>query len=198
MEKNKTGLFFGSFNPVHVGHMIIANYMAQHTDLDQVWMVVSPHNPLKKQSSLAKDYDRLHLVNLAIGDNPLLQSSNIEFSLPKPSYTIDTLTYLKEKFPEREFVLIMGGDNLRTLHKWKNYEVLLKNHKIYIYQRPDYELGELKDHPSITIFEAPQMNISSSYIRREIKAGRSIEYLVPDEVYKSIEESGLYLFLDKD
>ena len=149
MEKSKTGLFFGSFNPVHVGHMIIANFMAQHTDLDQVWMVVSPHNPLKKQSSLAKDYDRLHLVNVAIGENPLLQSSNIEFSLPKPSYTIDTLTYLTEKFPEREFVLIMGGDNLNTLHKWKNYELLIKNHEIYVYQRPDYDLGDLKDHSNI-------------------------------------------------
>ena len=195
MEKSKTGLFFGSFNPVHVGHMIIANFMAQHTDLDQVWMVVSPHNPLKKQSSLAKDYDRLHLVNVAIGENPLLQSSNIEFSLPKPSYTIDTLTYLTEKFPEREFVLIMGGDNLNTLHKWKNYELLINNHEIYVYQRPDYDLGDLKDHSNIKIFEAPQMNISSSYIRRELKAGRSIQYLVPDEVFRSIEQSGMYQFL---
>lgn len=194
----KIGLFFGSFNPVHVGHMIIANYMAQHTDLDQVWMVVSPHNPLKKRSTLAKDYDRLYLIDQAIGDNTLLRSSNIEFSLPKPSYTIDTLTYLKEKHPVKEFVLIMGGDNLGTFHKWKNYEMILEKHSIYVYKRPSYELGELQDHASISIFDAPLMQISSSYIRNEIKEGRSIRYLVPDSVVEHIHESGMYRFLSQN
>ena len=191
----KIGLFFGSYNPVHVGHMIIANYMAMHTDLDQVWMVVSPHNPLKKRSSLANDYDRLFLVDQAIGDNPFLRSSNIEFSLPKPSYTIDTLSYLKEKYPDKEFVLIMGGDNLGSFHKWKNYTVILENHQIYVYKRPSYDLGELASHPAVSLFNAPLMEISSSYIRNEIIAGNSIKYLVPDAVDKHITESGTYRFL---
>lgn len=188
----KVGLFFGSFNPVHVGHMIIANYMAQHTDLDQVWMVISPHNPHKKRNTLANDYDRFHLVNLAIGDNELLQASNVEFSLPKPSYTVDTLAYLGEKHPKIEFVLIMGGDNLGTLHKWKNYETILSRHQIYVYKRPQYELGELQSHESVRVFDAPQMHISSSFIRSEIKQGKSIQYLVPEPVFKDLERSGLY------
>lgn len=188
----KIGLFFGSFNPVHVGHMIIANYMAIHSDLNQVWMVVSPQNPHKKKQSLAKDWDRLHLVKLAIGDNTLLQASNIEFDLPQPSYTIDTLTYLKEKFPKKEFVLIMGGDNLATLHKWKNYEIILRDHQIYVYQRPSYELGELKEHPSVQLFSAPLMQISASYIRKCIANNQSVEYLVPNAVYKYLEETNLY------
>ena len=188
----KTGLFFGSFNPVHVGHMIIANYMAQHTDLDQVWMVVSPQNPFKTQKSLAKDYDRLDLLELAIGDNPLLKSSNIEFGLPKPSYTIDTLTYLQEKYPTKEFVLIMGGDNLQYFHKWKNYEVILDNHEIYVYKRPSYDLGDLQTHEKISLFDAPLMEISSSYIRKEIAAGKSVDYLVTKEVKERIESAGLY------
>ncbi len=191
----KVGLFFGSFNPVHVGHMIIANFMAQHTDLDQVWMVVSPQNPFKKRASLAKDYDRLHLIELATEDNPLLKTSNIEFSLPKPSYTVDTLAYLKEKHPNNSYVLIMGGDNLGNFHKWKNYEVILKNHEIYVYKRPSYELGELVGHPQISIFEAPLMKISSSYIRKEIQAGKSVRYLVPDAVEKHLLESGMYKVL---
>ncbi len=192
----KVGLFFGSFNPVHVGHMIIANYMAQHTDLDQVWMVVSPQNPLKKRRTLAKDYDRLYLIDQAIDDNPVLKSSNIEFSLPKPSYTIDTLTYLKEKYPDKQFVLIMGGDNLGSFHKWKNYETILNNHEIYVYKRPTYELGELESHESISLFDAPMMEISSSYIRNEIKEGRSIRYLVPEKVEDHILEAGVYRFLN--
>lgn len=188
----KVGLFFGSFNPVHVGHMIIANFMATQSDLKQVWMVVSPQNPLKSKASLASDYDRLHLVQLAIGDNPNLLASNIEFKLPQPSYTIDTLTYLKEKFPERKFVLIMGGDNLATLHKWKNYELILRDYEIYVYQRPNYALGDLSEHPKVKIFEAPQMHISASYIRNCIKAGQSIQYLVPDAVFENLEKSQLY------
>lgn len=190
--RRKIGLFFGSFNPVHVGHMIIANYMVQHSDMDELWMVVSPHNPHKNKKSLANNYDRLHLVKLAIGDNENLKASDIEFGLPQPSYTVDTLAYLKEKFPTREFSLIMGGDNLGTLHKWKNYEVLLENHSIYVYNRPGYDLGDLKDHKNVTILDAPLLEISASYIRKEIKANRSIEYLVIREVAEQIELSGLY------
>jgi nicotinate-nucleotide adenylyltransferase len=188
----KIGLFFGSFNPVHVGHMIIANFMAEHTSLDKVWMVVTPQNPHKKRASLAKDYDRLHLVTLAIGDNPKIQASNIEFSLPKPSYTIDTLTYLKEKYPSYEFVLIMGGDNLASFHKWKNYEEILKGHDIYVYKRPSYELGDLQSHENISLYEAPLMQISSSYIRKQLKEGNSIKYLVLEQVEDYIATSGMY------
>lgn len=188
----KTGLFFGSFNPVHVGHLIIANFMHTHTDLREVWMVVSPQNPLKPKNSLARDRDRLHLVNLAIGDHYSLKASDIEFGLPKPSYTIDTLTYLKEKYPERHFTLIMGGDNIATLHKWKNYEQILDNYGIYVYNRPGYEPGDLVDHPSVKYFDAPLMNISASYIRKEIKAQRSVRYLVSDAVFNYLESSGMY------
>ena len=188
----KIGLFFGSFNPVHVGHAIIANYMATQTDLDQVWMIVSPQNPLKPKSTLAKDYDRLHLVQLAISDNPLLRASNIEFNLPKPSYTIDTLTYLKEKYPEHEFVLIMGGDNLATLYKWKKYERILSDYHIYLYKRPQYELGELENHPHVHHFEAPLLDISATYIRECIKDGKSVQYLVPDAVYEYLAGSTMY------
>ena len=188
----KIGLFFGSFNPIHVGHLIIGNFMATQTDLQEVWMVVSPQNPHKQKSSLGKDYDRLHLVQLATENNPKLKASNIEFSLPKPSYTIDTLTYLKEKYPKKEFVLIMGGDNLGTFHKWKNYEKILENHEIFVYQRPQYDLGELVNHPSVRIFEAPLMDISASYIRNCIQEGHSVEYLVSEPVLKYLENSNLY------
>lgn len=188
----KIGLFFGSFNPVHTGHMIIANYMATHTDLEKVWMVVSPQNPLKPKSTLARDYDRLHLVQLAIGENALLQASNIEFGLPKPSYTIDTLTFLKEKYPDKEFVLIMGGDNLATLNKWKNYELILRDYQIYLYKRPSYELGELENHPNVHHFEAPLLAISATYVRACIKEGKSVQYLVPQEVYQYLEGGSMY------
>jgi nicotinate-nucleotide adenylyltransferase len=191
-KSKKIGLFFGSFNPVHIGHMIIANFMVNHSDLDKIWMVVSPHNPHKEKKSLAKDHDRLHLVDLAIGDNTGIKASDIEFHLPKPSYTIDTLTYLKEKYPHHEFCLIMGGDNLGTFHKWKNYEKILDNHNIFVYKRPDYELGELQKHESITILDAPLLTISASYIRRQIKEGNSIQYLVPDSVWKYLAGSSMY------
>ncbi len=188
----KVGLFFGSFNPIHVGHLIIANYMVNHTDLDQVWLVVSPQNPFKKKDSLANDYDRLHLVRLAIEDNPKLRASNIEFDLPKPSYTVDTLAYLKEKHPKKAFVLIMGGDNIATFHKWKNYQHILDHHELYVYNRPNYETGELVKHPKVRLFEAPLMQISASYIRKSIKKGQSIRYLVTEPVFDYLEKSGLY------
>lgn len=189
---SKIGLFFGSFNPIHVGHLIIANFMATQSDLKEVWLVVSPQNPLKKKSSLANDYDRLNLVRLAIGNNPKLRASEVEFSLPKPSYTIDTLTHLRDKYSDKQFVLIMGGDNLATLHKWKNYELLLQDYEIYVYQRPSYDLGELAAHSNVKIFDAPLMQISASYIRKCLKAGKSVEYLVSEAVFEELERSGLY------
>ena len=186
------GLFFGSFNPVHIGHLIIANHMANETDLDQVWMVVAPQNPFKDKKSLAKDRDRYNLVHLAIGDNPKLSVSDIEFSMPKPSYTIDTLTYLKEKYPNKIFYLIMGGDNVPTLPKWKNSELLIENYKIYVYKRPGYDLGPLASHPNITSVEAPLLDISSTHIRQLIKERKSIQYLMPDAARLEIERSSIY------
>ncbi len=188
----KIGLFFGSFNPVHVGHMIIAEFMAENADIDKVWMVVSPQNPHKKKNSLANDYDRLHLVELAIGENPKIQASNIEFNLPQPSYTIDTLTYLKEKYPDYQFSLIMGGDNLGTLHKWKNYEQIINQFDILVYKRPQYDLGNLQTHSKVHLFEAPLLNISASYIRQQIKEKKSIRYLVPVAVQEAIESGNIY------
>ena len=188
----KIGLFFGSFNPVHVGHLIIANFMATQTDLDKIWLVVSPQNPLKPKKTLARDYDRLHLVQLGIGDNPLLEASNIEFKLPKPSYTVDTLAFLGEKYPDREFALIMGGDNLASLHLWKNYEFLLANYDIYVYKRPGADLGERANHPRVRICEAPMLDISATYIRECLRTGKSVRYLVPDAVFDYLENSRLY------
>jgi nicotinate-nucleotide adenylyltransferase len=173
--------------------MIIANYMATQTPLREVWMIVSPHNPLKPKRTLARDHDRLHLVQLAIGDNTQLRASDVEFSLPQPSYTVDTLIYLKEKYPEKQFALIMGGDNLATLHKWKNYEVLLRDYEIHVYSRPSYKQVELAEHPSVHLYEdVPLMEISSSYIRECIRDGKSVQYLVPDAVFHYLQTSNLY------
>ncbi len=189
----KIGLFFGSFNPVHVGHLIIANYLVEQSDLDEIWLLISPHNPFKERSSLADDYDRFDMVESSVRDHPKSRASNVEFDLPKPSYTIDTLTYLTEEYPDTEFALIMGGDNLSSLHKWKNYEQILKNFSIYVYKRPEYELGELANHPKIKIFEdAPLIEISSTFIRQLIREGKSIRYWVTEETRNIIESSGLY------
>lgn len=190
----KIGLFFGSFNPIHIGHLIIANYMATQTDLDEVWLVISPQNPFKQKSSLAPNQSRYYLAQLAIEDNPKLRVSNIEFSLPSPSYTVDTLAVLREKYPEKEFALIMGGDNLVTLHKWKNYELLLRDYPIYVYKRPQYEIPDYTQQGNITIFDnVPQMNISATYIRRCINEKKSIQYLVHDKVYEEILASNLFI-----
>lgn len=189
----KIGLFFGSFNPIHTGHLIIANYMVNYTDLDEVWLVVSPHNPLKKKDSLINMYDRLEMVNLAVDGAENIRSSTIEFSLPQPSYTIDTLIYLREKYPLAQFVLIMGSDNLLSLKKWKNYEVILRDYHIHVYPRPDYSAAtEWADHPSVTITDTPLMEFSSTFIRNAVKNGKNIRYFVPDKVMEFIESKGLY------
>lgn len=188
----KIGLFFGSFNPVHTGHMIIANHLATQTDLEKVWIVVSPQNPFKPKKTLARDHDRLHLVRLAIGENTNLQASNVEFDLPKPSYTIDTLTHLKEKYPQHEFALIMGGDNLANFHLWKNYEQILAHHDIYVYKRPNYDLGELATHARVHLCEAPLLDISATYIRECLKSKKSVQYLVPDAVWEYLENNKMY------
>ena len=188
----KVGLYFGSFNPVHVGHMIIASHMVNHTDMDMIWMVVSPHNPHKQKKSLARDYDRLHLLNLAIDDHPKIKASDIEFKLPKPSYTIDTMMHLEEKYPQHQFSLIMGGDNLASFHKWKNYERLLESYSIYVYKRPSYDLPDYADHENIKIEEAPLLDISASFIRQQIKQKKSVKYLVPDKVYHYLLDNPIY------
>ena len=188
----RTGLFFGSFNPVHVGHMILANFMATRTDLDEVWMVVSPQNPFKKQASLARDHDRLHWVRLAIGDSPGLSASDVEFKLKRPSYTIDTLAVLRERHPGREFVLIMGGDNLASLPKWKNSDILLRDFDVYVYNRPGAEPGALAEHPRVTLFEAPLMHLSATYVRGLLAEGKSVRYLVPEAVAEELRRGGAY------
>ena len=188
----KTGLFFGSFNPIHVGHLIIANHMVEHTDLDEVWFVISPHNPLKKKSTLLADHHRYAMVNLAVEDNRKLWASNIEFGLSQPSYTVHTLAFLEERYPGKEFVLIMGGDNLASLHKWKNYEHILENYSIMVYPRPGEKLPELVNHKNVHIAEAPLMQISSSFIRKSIKEGKSVEYILSDRVFTYLTEMHFY------
>lgn len=198
----RIGLYFGTYNPIHVGHLIIANHMTEREDLDQVWMVVTPQNPLKVNQNLLPDYHRLALVKIAIDDNFNLRASDIEFSLPKPSYTVETLAYLKEKYPQHEFALIMGEDNLRTFHKWKNYEVILEKHKIFVYPRP-LTLEELENktsaakpeiagHKHIIMTDSPVMQISSTHIRQLVKADKSIQYLVTEPVRMYIDEMNFY------
>jgi len=188
----KTGLFFGSFNPIHTGHLIIASYMANFTDLEEVWLLVSPQNPLKNKKGLANMYDRLEMARLATEPSSRIKVSDIEFKLPQPSYTIDTLTYLHEKYPEKEFVLIMGADNLDSFKKWKNYEVLLKNYHLYVYPRYSFDLKEWKDHPSVTLTETPQMEISSTFIRKALKENKNIQFVVPDKVIEFMDSKNMY------
>ncbi|HMG16052.1 MAG TPA: nicotinate (nicotinamide) nucleotide adenylyltransferase [Saprospiraceae bacterium] len=188
----KIGLFFGSFNPIHLGHLIIANFMASNTDLNQVWFMVSPQNPFKDKKTLAPDLTRLQMIRMAIEDNNQLKVSDIEFSLPKPSYTITTLTYLKEKYPSYEFCLIMGSDNLSSLPLWKNYEQIINNYPIYIYIRPAYLENPLVGNNNIFFFDVPQILISASTIRKYIEEGKSIKYLVPEVIYEFLDGNKLY------
>ena len=194
----KVGLYFGSFNPIHIGHIAIAGYMTEYARLDQVWFVVSPHNPLKKKETLLADHQRLHMVNLAIGDNVRLKASDIEFKLPVPSYTIDTLTYLKEKYPKNEFVLVMGEDNLYTLHKWKNVNELINMCSIYIYPRLDSVkpasplLDQILSRADLHHVDAPVMEISGTFIREGIKKGKDMSYFLPQAVWKYITEMHFY------
>ncbi len=190
----KIGLYFGTFNPIHVGHMIIANHMAEHTDLEQIWMVVTPHNPLKQKSTLLDDYHRLHLVRLATEDYPKIKPSDIEFKLPQPNYTVTTLAHLMEKYPQHEFSLIMGEDNLKSFHKWKNYEYILEHHDIYIYPRVSEEAENegLKGHARIHQVAAPIVEISSTFIREQIKAKKNIRPLLPNLVWEYVDHNNFY------
>jgi nicotinate-nucleotide adenylyltransferase len=190
----KIGLLFGSFNPVHIGHLIIANYMANHTDLDKVWLVVSPQNPFKKYGDLINTYDRLEMARLATENSDNISVSDIELTLPQPSYTIDTLTHLKEKYPQHEFAIIMGSDNLVSLHKWKNYKLILRDYQIYVYPRPGYENTDLATHPSVHITMTPLMELSASFIRKSIAENKNVQYFVPDAVLKFMDAKGLYRY----
>ncbi|MFD1000252.1 nicotinate (nicotinamide) nucleotide adenylyltransferase [Ohtaekwangia kribbensis] len=188
----KIGLFFGSFNPIHVGHLIIANLMAETTDLKKVWFVVSPQNPLKPSKGLLHEFDRYDMVRAAIFNNYKLEVSDIEFNLPKPSYTIHTLVHLHEKFPDKEFRIIMGEDNLASFTRWKNYERILEDYGLYVYRRPNVQLSELHTHPNVTFVEAPLLDISATFIRNCIRNKQSVRYLVPDVVEEMIRAKGFY------
>lgn len=189
---NNIGLFFGSFNPIHIGHMVIANWFVEYTDLDKVWFVVSPQNPFKEKKSLLDDYHRLALVRIAIEDDLRFGVTDIEFKMPQPSYTIDTLTYLEEKYPDKKFVLLAGSDQLPTFDKWKNPHRILELYKMYVYARPGYSGSKYDDHESVKIFNVPQMEISSTFIRKSIKEGKEMNYMTPVKVWKYIKEMHFY------
>ena len=194
----KIGLFFGSFNPIHIGHLIIANHIAESNLVNEVWFVVSPQNPFKEKNSLLEDYHRLALVNEAVEHEENLKSCDIEFTMPKPSYTSDTLAFLMDKYPKYEFSLIMGEDNIKSFHKWKNYEVILKNHSVIIYPRLGIDDSknakpEILSHKNVSVLEdIPVMKISASYIRKRIKEGKSITYLLTDKVARYVDEMNFY------
>ncbi len=190
----KVGLFFGTFNPIHTGHLIIANHMAEYSDLEEVWLVVTPHNPLKKKNTLLDNNHRLEMVYKACETYEKLKPSNIEFGLPQPNYTVNTLAHLQEKFPTNDFCLIMGEDNLKTFHKWKNSDVILENHEIYVY--PRIATGEVKskfkDHPKIRKIDAPIVEISSTFIRKSIKESKNVRPLLDSKVWEFIDLMNFY------
>ncbi|WP_040495760.1 nicotinate (nicotinamide) nucleotide adenylyltransferase [Fulvivirga imtechensis] len=189
----KVGLFFGSFNPIHIGHLIISNIMVETTDIDQVWFVVSPHNPFKKKNTLLHEFDRLDMVNTAIHDNYNMRATDVEFHMPRPSYTIDTLVYLSEKHPRHSFKLVIGEDNLKSFPKWKNHEKILEHYGLYVYPRPNAEPSEVSAHPNVKMVEAPMMDISATFIRNCIKNNQSIKYLVPQAVEEMIIGRKFYM-----
>ncbi|WP_341216650.1 nicotinate (nicotinamide) nucleotide adenylyltransferase [uncultured Wocania sp.] len=190
----KVGLYFGSFNPIHIGHLVIANHLVEHSNLDQIWFVVTPHNPFKKKRSLLDNYQRLEMVYRATKDYTKLKPSDIEFNLPQPNYTINTLTYLQEKYPDYKFSLIMGEDNLKSFHKWKNFELILKNHHIYVYPRISKGHAETQfdNHKKIHHIDAPIMELSSTFIRNAIKTGKNIQPMLPQHVWEYLDEMNFY------
>lgn len=189
----KIGLFFGSFNPVHTGHLLIANYFVQFTGLDKIWFIISPQNPFKINDELLEENTRLHLMRLAINGDERFVASDFEFRLSRPSYTVNTLQELRNSFPDNTFIPIIGGDNLQSFHLWKEYETILQHHEIYVYRRAGFhENPLLANHPQIKIFEVPLLNISSTYVREMLQAGKSIKYMVPQVVEEFIAMKGLY------
>ncbi|TAE82531.1 MAG: nicotinate-nucleotide adenylyltransferase [Bacteroidetes bacterium] len=189
----KIGLFFGSFNPVHTGHLLIANYFVQFTGLDKIWFIISPQNPFKINDELLEENTRLHLMRLAINGDERFVASDFEFRLSRPSYTVNTLQELRKSFPDDTFIPIIGGDNLQSFHLWKEYETILHHHEVYVYRRAGFhENPLLANHPQIKIFEVPLLNISSTYVREMLQAGKSIKYMVPQVVEEFIAMKGLY------
>jgi nicotinate-nucleotide adenylyltransferase len=186
----KVGLYFGSFNPVHVGHLIIANHILNETDIEKVWFIISPQNPLKPAAGLLNEYHRLHLVRIATEEDNRIKASDIEFGLPRPSYTIDTLTYLAEKHPDHRFVVIMGSDSFQNISKWKNYQMLLDNYEIYVYNRPGFEVRS--ESSAVKILDAPLLQLSATHIRECIKNGKSVRYMLPEKVLEEIEKGNYY------
>jgi nicotinate-nucleotide adenylyltransferase len=192
--KKKVGLYFGTFNPIHSGHLIIANYLVEFSELDEVWMVVTPHNPFKKKSSLLENHHRLEMVYKACEDYPKLKPSDIEFGLPQPNYTLTTLIQLEEKYPDLEFALIMGEDNLKSFHKWKNYEVILERHSIFVYPRVSKGLvdNQFGSHAKIKRVPAPIIELSSTFIRKAIKEGKNIRPMLPENVWEYLDKMNFY------
>lgn len=190
--KEKVGLFFGSFNPIHNGHLMLANYLAEYGGLDEIWFVVSPQNPFKDKKSLLADRHRLYMVELAIKDDERFQVCDIEFYMPQPSYTIDTLTRLQERHPNTDFYLICGMDNIESFKKWKNYEAILQYHHLMVYPRKGYSSNELVDHPSVTVVEAPEIEVSSTFIRNAIGEGKDVRYFMPKDVAQYIVDMHFY------
>jgi len=189
----KIGLYFGSYNPIHIGHLAIANYLVEYTGIDQLWFVVSPQNPFKKKENLLADYHRLELVNRAIENDDRFRASNIEFNLPKPSYTIDTLTYLQERHPDYNFSILMGSDNLESFYKWKNSEIIIENYGIIVYPRPGFDLTKVPEHKNISVVpNAPLMEISSSFIRNAIKEGKDVRHFMPEKAWIYLDEMNFY------
>lgn len=192
MQNNKEILlYFGSFNPIHIGHLAIANYLVEYTNVSELWFVITPQNPLKKASTLLDDRTRQYLVELAIDKHEKFKVCDIEFYLPKPNYTVMTLAYLSEKFPDKKFSILIGGDNLETFDKWKNYQTILKNHKLYVYRRPGYEVRTF-ENADIEIVDAPQIEISSSFIRESINKGKNMRFFLPEKVYQYIDKMGYW------
>jgi len=189
----KIGLYFGSYNPIHIGHLAIANYIVEFTDIDQLWFVVSPQNPFKKKENLLADYHRLELVTRAIDNDERFRASNIEFNLPKPSYTIDTLVHLKERFPNYSFVILIGSDNLENFGKWKNFEIILENYGLIVYPRPGFDKSKILAHKNIMVAEnAPLMEISSTFIRDAIKSGKNIRHFMPQKAWEYLDNMNFY------
>ncbi|MBX7204913.1 MAG: nicotinate-nucleotide adenylyltransferase [Bacteroidia bacterium] len=186
------GLFFGSFNPPHTGHLVIASHMIEYSDIEKIWFMVSPHNPLKVKGDLLDASARLKLVQHAVAHDPRFEASDFEFNLERPSYTINTMQQLAQKYPEHRFTLIMGGDNLHSLHLWKDYETLLDTYRIFVYRREGFDNAELADHPNVVVFDVPLLNISSTFIRKAVKKGKSIRYLVPQVVEEQITLNKYY------
>lgn len=190
--KAHVGLFFGTFNPVHVGHMIIAQHMLEYSDLDQLWFMVTPHNPHKKKSTLLDDRQRLYMVELAIKDNVRMKASDEEFKLPQPSYTITTLTHLAEKYPDKKFSLIMGMDNLQNFHKWKNFDKIIEQHDIYVYPRPGADGGQFSAHEKVHVIDAPNMEISATRIREAVRDHKDVSYMLPEKVWDYLKDGNFY------